>query len=302
MSDGVVQLRFSDASGEVKDIIAAEMVQVLQGLIEFTSDMAKRGLFGNGVEPEVRVRPPKEGSFIVETIVTWLGQNPEAALGLAGTAGAAITQAIRVGLKKLRGEEPSDVDELSDGRMKVKWPDNKVDVISKQAWERLSTMKRPTRAALRKLLAPLGDDADVLEVREGGVSESTNDLLQSDPDAVAERSDYRAAAAEADEVIEKTRTFETEARLQSIDFRPGEKWRVETLTGTRMASMEDNGFLIEIDRGAPLHKNDIFELTIRELSTTKNERTSTEWSIVKVLRKRRGEGDGASSYSAANDQ
>jgi hypothetical protein len=293
--DGVIQLRFSDNEGDVKDIIAAELVEVLQGIIEFTSDMAKKGLFGDGVEPEVRVRPPKEGSFIVEAVVTWLGENPEAALGLAMTAGGAVTQALRVGFRKLRGEEPSDFEEISDGSIKVKWPDNKVDHVPRQVWNRLNEMKRPTRAALRKILTPLGDDVDVLEVRDGSVNESTSELLQAAPGAVAERSDYRAAAPDPDEIVEEITTFETEARLQSIDFRPGEKWRVQTITGTRLASMKDDSFLLEIDRGAPLHKNDIFELTIQELRTTKNERVSTEWSIVNVVRKRRGEDDGAST-------
>lgn len=295
VEDGVVQLRFADNDGEVRDLIAAEMVEVLQGLVEFTSDMSKRGLFGDGVEPEVRVRPPKEGSFIIEAIVTWAAANPEAAIGTALSSGAAITQAINVGIKKIRGEEPQDFDHLPNGNVKVIWPNHKVNEIPRATWDRLNAMKRPTRSALRKLLVPLGDGADTLEVRDGAVAESTEELLRSDPEAVATRADYREVATQSDDIEEATRTFETEARLQSIDFRPGEKWRVETVAGSRLATMEDEQFLLELDRGAALHKDDIFELELREHRTTKNERTSTEWAITRVIRKRRGGDDGSSS-------
>lgn len=293
IEDGVVQLRFADENGAVQDLIAAEVIEVLQGLVEFTSDMAKRGLFGDGHEPEVRVRPAKEGSFILEAVIAWVAENPEAAVGTFITASAAVTQAINVGFKKIRGQEPSNFEHLDNGNVKVQWPGNKVNEVPRPVWDRLNAMKRPTRSALRKLLTPLGDEAQTLEVRDGALGDSTATVLATEPDAVATRADYREVAAEHDDVEESTRTFETEARLQSIDFRPGEKWRVETIAGNRLATMEDDEFMLDLDRGAAIHKDDIFVLEIRENRTTKNERTTTEWAVSRVIRRRRGGDNGS---------
>jgi hypothetical protein len=291
ISDGLVQLRFADDDGNVRDIDAAELAEVLQGLVELTSQLAKAGAFGDGIPPQVRVRPPKEGSFIVEAIVVWSLANPEAALGMALTTGATLAKGIDIGLKKLRGLEPTDFEFLDNGDVKLKWPGNKVDQIPVEVWNQLRAMKRPTRKALRKIMAPLGDDVQRLEVRQGRVDETTDELLNTPPEAVADLSDFRSAALEPVEAPEVVTSFDAEARLRSIDFRPGEKWRVETNVGSRLAYMDDPAFLLELDRGMALHKNDIFNVKIREIRTTTDGRMSREWFLIDVKRKRRGDED-----------
>lgn len=289
IEDGLIQLRFSDDDGNVRDINAAELAEVLQGLVEFTAGMSKTGMLGNGVPPEVRVRPPKQGSFIVEAILQWAGANPEATIGLATTAGGAIVQSLNVGIKRLRGTEPSNFEYLDNGQVKVQWPDNTVDEISLPAWKKLNEMKRPTRRTLRKILAPLGDDVDRVEVRDGRADESTEQVLTTEPDVVARREDYLSAAVEVDEVDENTDILEVEGQLSSIDFRPGQKWRVQTPLGTRMATMEDASFLAEVDRGLALHKTDNFRLRIRQERVVTNGRTKIDWAVVRVERARLGD-------------
>ena len=289
--DGVVQLRFSDEAENIRSINAAEMAEAIQGLVEFTSGMAKAGLFGDGVPPELRVRPPREGSFILEAVLQLVQTDPGVALGTAGSAGAALTAGLRVGIRRLRGEEPTDFEYLENGDVKVTWPHHAVDQIPSQVWDQLRANKRPTRRALRKIMAPLSDEADSLEVRDGTADQSTSRILESEPEVVASRSDYRIAVEEPDDVTETVQTIEAEAQLTSIDFRPGEKWRIKTLDGTRQATMEDEEFSRRLDNGMALHKNDIFDVTIREVRTVKNGRTSREWSLIKVTRKRRGEDD-----------
>lgn len=287
--DGLIQLRFSDDEGKIKDLSAAEMAEALQGLVSFSSEMAKSGLFGHGMAPEVRVRPPKEGSFIIEALVMWAGENPEAAMGTAVTAGGAIVQALNVGVRKLRGSEIEDFEVLDDGQfVKVKWQNGPAQQIPRPVWDKLQRMKRPTRKALRQLMAPLGDDVDRLEIRDGSPVATTQDVLATDPDIVASRDDYRIANAEPDEVEEETTVFETEAQLTTLDFRPGEKWRISTPEGTRRASIEDVDFLRKIDNGLAIHKTDILDVEISEVKTTKNGRTKREWSIINVIRKRPG--------------
>lgn len=298
--DGVVQLRFRDFDDNVRDINAAEFAEVLQGLVEFTSDMAKDGLFDAPIAPEVRVRAPERGSFVVEAVLQWAVENPEVALSMATTAGGGIVQALNVGIRRLRGEGPQDFEYLENGNVKVKWQNGTVDEVPAPAWKRLSSMKRRTRESMRKLLAPLGDDADVLEIRTATVDETTEAVLREEPEIVANRADYQSASRVIDDTHTEAETFRVEAKLQSVDFRRGEKWRVQTINGTRLASIEDDDFLLELDRGAPIHKNDIFEVDILETRTTKNDRTTKDWSLVKVTWKRRGEDedDDESSPSA----
>lgn len=295
--DGVVQFRFADEENALKSVNAAEVAEVLQGVVEFTSDMAKQGLFGDGVPPEVRVRPPKEGSFVIETVISWTVENPEVALGIATTAGGAVVKAVDAGVKLLRGAKPTDFDYLANGNVKVVL-DGVATEVPVGVWKRLDAMKRPTRKALRKLMAPLGDEATTLELRDATVTEDTEAIMSTPPAVVAGRSDYREAAAEVNESSEETETFTVEGVLQSIDFRKGEKWRVATPRGTRLATIEDKEFLAKLDRGEAIHKNDIFEVTIRETRVTNEGRTSISWALLDArLTKRGQDGDDSSDAS-----
>lgn len=287
--DGLVQLRFSDDEGNIKDINAAEMAEALQGLVSFSSEMAKSGLFGHGMAPEVRVRPPKEGSFIIEALVMWAGENPEAAMGTALTAGGGVVQALNVGMKKLRGTEVEEFEFLDDGKfVKVKWKNGPAQQVARPVWDRLQTMKRPTRKALRQILAPLSDDADQLEIRDGSAAATTQEVLSTAPDVVAAREDYRLAVAEPDDSEEEVSVFETEATLNSVDFRPGQKWRISTPEGKRQATIEDVDFLRRLDEGLALHKSDILDVEISEVKTTSKGRTKRDWTIINVIRIRPG--------------
>lgn len=137
-------------------------------------------------------------------------------------------------------------------------------------------------------------------MRDGRIEDETEEVLQEPARLVVDRTDYRIAAAHEDEVEEEVTTFDTEAEIRSIDFRAGEKWRVRTREGTRRATIEDDEFLRLLDEGMALHKNDLFDVTIREVSTTRNGRTTTEWTLERVSRKRRG-GDDVDGGASTRD-
>lgn len=291
LADGLVQLRYSDEGGTIHDLNAAEMAEALQGLVELNSQMAKAGLYGEGAPPELRVRPPQEGSFIIETVLQWAAENPEGAATVYGTVGGALTGVIRMGVRLVRGDEVDDFEYLDNGNVKVKWKHGSPEEVPQKVWNELQTKKRRTRKSLSKIMAPLGDDADRLEIRDGNTAETTDEIMQTEPDLVVGRDDYRAAVQEVDDISENVSQFDAEARLRTIDFRRGEKWTVKTVYGTRKATIEDEEFLLLLDRGMALHKNDIFDVTIHEVVTNKNGRNSTEWSLIRVTRKKRGEDD-----------
>lgn len=307
IEDGVVQLRFADDDNNIHDISASDLAEVLEGLVEFSSELAKSGEFGDGAAPRIRVRAPKEGSFIIEAVV-WMQENPIGAAGLTvagaatiaagksfGTAaGKAMADALGAGIRNLRGQKPVDFDYLENGDVKVKWPDDSVSQVRRETWEKLQAMKRPTRKALSKILAPLNTDADKLEIRDAAVDETTEQILETPAEAVAIRTDYLTAIQEAEETYENERIFETEAILGTIDFDNTAKWRVKTTKeGTRTATIEDVQFLRGLDRGDAIHKNDIFWLKVKETTIKEpGKNVRTEWAVIEVRRTRRGDTDG----------
>ncbi|NJI61168.1 hypothetical protein HCX50_17210 [Microbacterium oxydans] len=302
IEDGVVQLRFADDGDNVRDISAADLAEVLEGLVEFTRELSKSGEFGDGAAPRIRIRAPKEGSFILEAIV-WLQENPIAAAGLVAASGAvgtaagkSVADAIGAGIRSLRGQQPVDFDYLENGDVKVKWPDNSATQVRRETWDKLQEMKRPTRRALSKIMTPLNTDADKLEVRDASLGATTDEILSTPADAVAIRTDYLTAIQVHEETYENERIFETEAILATIDFDNSAKWRVKTTReGTRTATIEDVQFLRGLDRGDAIHKNDIFWLKVKETTIKEpGKNVRTEWAVIEVRRTRRGDTDGDS--------
>lgn len=316
IANGVVQLRFVGESGDDNEIGALELAQSLEGLVALTKELNSSGEFGSGPAPVLRVRPPSEGSFVIEALV-WLQANPitGTGLGLAGVAaaagakqigtgaGKAIVDAISVGIRRLRGEQPVDFERLADGDVKVKWPDNSVSEVRTETWDKLQQMKRPTRQALQKLLTPLNGEASKLELRDAPVEASTEQILARPAEAVARREDYLEASVEPDPPFEEERIFETEARIRSLDFDNNRKWRIETTNeGSRQATIEDTAFLATLDRpGQAIHKNDIFWIKVREIhAKERGHNATTEWIVIEVRRTKRGEVDDSTGDSPAS--
>lgn len=285
----VVQFRYLDREGDLSELGARDVADVLEGLVELNGEFGRAGMYGSAPAPEVRIRPLREGSFIIEAVLQWTQQNHEAigAISEMGGTGALLVTGIRALTKSARAQ-PKDVEEFGDGQVKVTWQDDTVSTIPVKAWDKLQSSRKKTKKALSKIMAPLGDEADELQVRSGSTDETTQEIEQSPVDLELRRDDYRVAIHEEDDTQEDTREFSTEGVLTTIDFSPDGKWRIATTEGTRQAAIEDESFLRRIDQGLALHKTDIFTFKIREDVTVKNGRTSTAWTIVEVQGHRRG--------------
>lgn len=294
--DGVVQLRFGDEEGTLHDLSAAEVAEVLQGMVAFTSQMAKAGLFGDVMAPQLRVRPPREGSVVLETLVHFTQGETWVAAGSIVGAGVGLVHAVNVAARKLRKTQVSDFEHLDDDRVKIKWDDGTVDELPATAWAELNAEKKKTKQALSKIMSPLGDDVTRLEVRGAGTQENTEDVLATEPDAVLDRTDYREAVAVVPDPEDQVDVFEIEATLTSVDFREGKGWRIEVQREgqrtERSVEVEDRVFLRSLDAGRPLHKDDILNVKIRQVTKVRNGRNGTDWAIIEVLSQRRGGGDG----------
>lgn len=296
--DGVVQLRFGDDEGTLHDLSAAEMAQVLQGMVEFTSQMAKAGLFGDVMPPQVRVRPPKPGSVVIETVLQFTQTDTWTAAGEILAFGIGLVHAVNVATRKLRRTQVTSVTAFGDNDVIIQWQDGTVDQVPGTVWEELKDEKKKTKKALGKIMAPLGDDVTRLEIRGAGTEEDSDSVLASDPGAVLDRDDYLVAVAVAEDPDDQERTFEIEAALTSVDFREGKGWRIEVRQdGTRTersVTVADRDFLRSVDEGRPVHKDDILRVRVHEVAKVRNGRNSTDWTIVEVLSQRRAGGDDAS--------
>jgi len=297
----VLQLRYRDEEGKLNSLRAEELAQALQGLSELVSDYARAGALGEGPPPEVRIEPTKEGSFIVEAYLSW-GLDWETTANIITTVApptGGLSWLISTATKSMRAK-PADVQYLDDGRVNLTWTDGETQVIPGAAWEELNRESRRKRRKkqLRKIMAPLSDDADVLEIRSGTDAEVSTE----DPEFVATKDDYRVAVQETPDTEESTDVFDTEVQVEALDFTTDGKWRIRLAGGSRQAFMDDEEFRKKIDGGLPISKEDTFRMQIRVDSVMKNERRRNEYTIEKVLKHtRRSDDDDDTSAPIASE-
>lgn len=284
----VLKLRFVGAGedGEgLHELPATQVAEVLMGLVDMAGDFGKAGALGTGPSPEVLIRPPSEGSFVIE-VVTLLAENKDTA-ALVGVP--SLSSVLWWATKSVRADV-RDFDHLENGNVKVEWQDDTVDEIPLPAWNELRKRKRKRKRQLRQIMAPLGGgEATALQVSDvdGTVEPSTGGVPQ---EFTLERLDYHLARPE-DEIEETHNVFKTEARMAAIDFDSAQRWRVSTPTVKRTVTVEDSDFLLRVDRGLAIQKNDVFDLTVREDRKIKNGRSSRAWTVLRVQGPRPRTGD-----------
>lgn len=280
-------LRFTGdggGGGELHELRAAHVAEVLEGLVGLASDFSKAGAFGHDeIASEVLVRPAQEGSFVLEVVrvVTEHVGTVEAAATALGVPPLGVV--LHWATKSIRAEV-QDFEHLENGNVKVVWQDETAEEIPREAWEELNKRKRRRKKQLRQIMAPLSDErVDELEVREqsdAGFSPDTQ------PDYTLVREDYDAVVLE-DEESEEFEITDVEAQMAAIDFDDPEKWKVKTVDGTRIAKVEDTQFLDRVAAGLAIRRTDIFNLKVRIATITKNGRTRTKWTVLEVKGHRR---------------
>lgn len=291
-----LELRFvgEDADGTaLHELRASHVAEVLQGLVGLSSDFANAGAFGDGpIAGEVLVRPAREGSFIIE-VIRVVQENP-GLVAAGATAGGVptLSQVIWWATRSMRADV-ENFEYLENGNVKVLWQDNTAQEIPRTAWEELQKRDRRRKKQLRQIMTPLSDPRvrRVVVTEPAEIEAPTSDPVEPSAAFTLDRVDYDAVRPE-DEIAEKQNIFEVEAQMSAINFDDPEKWRVKAMDqSARNATVEDNDFLLRVDRGLSIHKRDIFTLRIREDAVTKNGRTSRKWTVLNVLGHKRSAGD-----------
>lgn len=288
-----VTLRFDgdEKSGaDLHELRAADVAQVLQGLAGFVSDFDKAGAFHDEgpADSVMLVRPPQEGSFIIEAI-RMAGENWEGVAAVTGLPSVATL--INLATKSMRAEV-QDFEHLENGNVKIMWQDDTVQEVSRPVWEELNKRKHRRKKQLREIMAPLGDDrVSTLDV--SGAPSSEDEATPPSDEFVLTRADYDSVAP-TDEVEESEETFEVDAQMQAIDFGDPTRWKVRAAGQTRKATVDDADFLRRVAEGLAISSSDIFQLRIRADKIVKNGRGRTTWTVLKVENHRRRAGDGTS--------
>lgn len=285
-----VTLRFDgdEKSGaDLHELRAADVAQVLQGLAGIVSDFDKAGAFHDEgpADSVMLVRPPQEGSFIIEAI-RMAGENWEAVTTAIGIPSVATI--IQLSTKSMRADV-QDFEHLENGNVKITWQDDTVHEVSRAVWDELNKRKRRRKKQLREIMAPLADDRVTELDVSGAPSSQGQDVPPSEP-FVLTRADYESVAP-SDEVDESVETFEADAQMQAIDFGDPTRWKVKADGKTRKATVDDADFLRRVAGGLAISSSDIFRLRIRADKIVKNGRERTTWTVLKVEGHRRTAGD-----------
>lgn len=279
----VLTLRFdgSGAAGEaLHELKASHVSDVLEGISELARDFEKAGAFhGDGPDgSDLLVRPAQEGSFIIE-VLRVVQENPEVATAAAGVIGVpSLAKVVEVATRSMRAEV-QDFDYLENGNVRIQWQDDTSQEVPLEVWNELNKQKSRKKKQLRKIMAPL-QDPRVRDVQLYGPDEREDGKL-TEPSSVLDKDDLNAAQAE-DEVDEQYDIFEAEGRMSAIDFDNPDKWRIKIEGDVRTAKVEDAYFLTKVKNGLQIGSDDVFRLQIREDRVTKNERTTTKWTVLRV--------------------
>lgn len=272
---GEVSLRFEGENPQgtpFRELRAEHVADVLEGVSELVYDFEKAGVFhGHGPEDmRLMVHPPKEGSFELE--ITQMIANYKEAAALIGIP--TLGQIIWWATKSFRADV-KDFTYLENGNVKIVWQDDTVDEVPKAAWEELNKRKRRRRRQLRKIMRPLEDKRVAnLETTSKAVDGSTDKYTLT-------RDDYNAVKP-SEEIEESFDIFDIEGKLSAINFDDPDRWRVDTVIAKRMATVEDEDFLDQVNQGLALSNDDTYMLKIREDKTIKNGRTQTKWTILEI--------------------
>lgn len=292
----ILQLRFADGKGSDTQISAWELAQSIEGVAGIAEELGKMGFFGEGMSPELQVRPPKEGSFVLDFVVpiTDMAHNdPGGTAALFGTLGTGFAYAIHNGVKLVKGDRVKDIEPVEGNEeiFKVTWQSGEVTHTPVDVWQKFQRMPRKTRKNFQKLMAPLEDSADRLEIRSGTTSQSTEEIMNTPVVEEYDHRDYREVSYEppAEEDVETI--FDVEATFQSMNFEFGKKWKIISTAGSRMATMEDEDFQKLIDSGLKIGKDDLFNVTIKETISHNLGKARSSWAMTKIVRTRKGDGE-----------
>lgn len=290
---GALSFRYLDEESELSTLRATDLEQVLEGLRELTSIYARSGGFDEGsvVEPELRISPPRHGSFLFD--VTWVApyfqdylnnQADELTTAGLGSAGAGVLLYLKAKIKEARTVATAQR-RLEDGNWEVSFSDGSTLTLSPAVMDAFNRSPKRSKKALNKLLVPLAHDADYLEVSSSeGVEE-----------ALAGRDDYVATIPEPEEdEVPTDYDLQFETPVRKVEFDGDRNWYIRIPeTGYRNAALST-------PYRTPIGPNDTFTLRVHVTHVESSSGYKKKYSIIEVVDHLSGDSDDSSPDSQAS--
>lgn len=288
----VLQVRYRDADNSLHTLDVDEMITVLNGLRELSNATLPSRFKGHVLTNALAVRPPKEGSFALELLVTPEAFDTVTAAGSYFSA-EATSFAVGLGLQKLadRLAPVFDRKKRKIEASKVTEEGMSVAVVEGHGWvkmptETLAMVKdnpHKLNRIIRKILDPLAHEATELEIRVADPNATTEEILRTPPLATFTREDLHAVEAELQASLETVDTFETLAVFTKVDRKDPSHWKIEAEGQKRSVTMADREFLYLINEGEKISLKSRYRVKIEETRTVKGGRTNTSWAVVEVM-------------------
>ena len=266
-----------DGSMDVRDLAPA-----LLAVGQFF-DAANKELNGKRATVRTQVVASKEGSFevsllldqnLIQGAIDFLsGDEVTAALQLrdilVGTSGVGIIWLI----KKLKGKNPSKVERLEPGQVRVTIEGETFDVP--EVIERLSRVDAIRRTLEKMIADPLKrEGVNIFAVSDAKRKETVED---SDGDY------FRRQASPDDPIVDETRR--QAFRIDSLSFKDGRKWRLSDGSEAISATMNDQDFVNRVSKSAiAFSKSDVLMCDVRTQQFYRDGNLKTEHSVERVIR------------------
>lgn len=195
------------------------------------------------------------------------------------TGGGTVISGIFSLIKKIRGREIKAIDEqgslvtirLNDGTT-ISTTQNTLNVY----------LNVNCRQSIERVVAPLQNEGvDTFELRDPNESSSKQAIESINKSEVPY---FKAPASNSEENIEEFPEQEITVKITSITFEKGNKWKLTDGNNTFWATIKDEAFLNEVDKGRIAFKNgDMLRIRYFIRQAQKGKTLSTEYTVTKVL-------------------
>lgn len=291
----VLTLRYGDDESSVDTLLATDLATVLDGLRELTEVFAKSGGFDDEtvIAPELRVYPPKQGSFLLDVVMEYsqdyLSRNSDE-LTNVGVTGATGTFLLYYKARiKAAKTLPTAQTKKDDGNYTITFSDGSTLDVSPAVQKAFNAAPKKSKRALQKLLTPLSDNTDYLEVTSPASSE---------PPVRAEKSTYEALLPDDDDQnnAPASYTLDVTTPITLADFEQPVRWRVKIPNvGPRKAYLLDSNFKKRVG------PDDEFKLRIQVDPVQSGNGYKDKYSIIEVLEHIPGDTDDNPSSPSPQD-
>ncbi len=293
MSVPSFRLKFDGPAVEAHEIDVADLAPALMALSRMVQ-AANTVVNGDALQLSVKVRTVGDGSFWIELVVrgqtVWkvvqdlvVGTDTEAikkTLALIGLVGGPVKNGAITVVKKIRGRKLIGI-EQRDRWKTLQFDDGETLDVEEPV------VRLVYDPAFREALERVVSDP----LRSDGITQVT---FQGDgvEEAVSEADLESFAAPEALEDVIASSRQQKVFSIIDLSFRPNKKWRLTDGHGTPVqVDVEDRDFLARVTAGQiRFASDDLLVCDVIETSRRTPKGLRSDYSIVRVLEHRRGDG------------